>query len=418
MGTPVGRIEQEFVLKSLIESETRLDVHGTRKDVHGTLVRARQDTMELADLEGPLDSLEPGETVRVYFSFRNMHHTFNASVVNMEDEHLVISFPPSVYKNLKRKYERIRMPEGIEVYFSIKGAHVELSFPKTEKFRQIEKPQEPLNLDTTKMKEVIQSYRNRMSEFVSENNIEMLRDRMPRSYEEKMIVVLGKTLWIPSTEEDFPLKDPYPEERVITKNELYKYEESQGTASRIIVSKLGNYLYEKTKQDIYSELYCPLVYRQYVAGYVHLKNDFRRREKISRQILDYTYQFSKVLCHLLEADGYFSTEESGEKRYQAPIVDMSASGLLFAHTSEEIARSLPQHADLDIMVRVKGRKIVIGSRIMRRFKNADTSYFGVQFLDIEQEDFGFLYEYLYGKPFRPEYGNLWEGGAAAPELQL
>ena len=418
MGTQVGRIEQEFVLKSLVDAEARMNIHGLRKEVSGTLLRAETDRMEIGEVEGPLELFSEAEHVRVYFNFRESYHTFTTHVIEVGERRMTISLPPNVYRDLTRKYERVRVPDGIEARFSLKGTHVELDFPKTERIQPAEAPKEGPGLDISKMKQVVDSFGDRMSKIVSENQLVMLRDRSPSTYEEKLIVKTGKILWIPSTEEDFPLKDPFPDERLLTKSELHKYEESQGTAPRIIVSKLGNYLYEKRKSGVHSELYCPILYQQYAAGYVHLINTVKSAEKIPRQVVDYVHQFARILCYSLEADGYFTTEESGETRYRAPIIDVSASGLLFAHSSAELSQSLPLHADLDISMDIGSRSLNIGSRIMRTFKNSGMFYYGVQFLRIETEDFQFLFEHLYGKPFKSEYEDEWEGGAPPPALDI
>ena len=176
----------------------------------------------------------------------------------------------------------------------------------------------------------------------------MLRDKMPRAWEERTVVRMGKCLWIPSTAEDFPARDPFPDERVITKGELIKLEEEAGAQPYVITSKLGNILYEKTKKDIVSELWAPVLYNEYVVGYIQVWNTADRRERISKETLDFVHQFAKVLCYSLVTNGYFKVESSTARRYEAPIIDMSASGLLFAHTSADLAKELLVHTDLEL----------------------------------------------------------------------
>jgi hypothetical protein len=264
----------------------------------------------------------------------------------------------------------------------------------------------------------VKTFRIKIETMTTDNKIVMLRDRMPRSWEEKTIVRLGKSLWIPTTAEDFPARDPFPDERVITKSELIAAEEEAGSAPYVITSKLGNILYEKTKKDIVSELWCPVLYNEYVVGYVHVWNTAARRERISRDVIEFVQQFAKVLCYSLVTNGYFKVENSTERRYEAPIIDLSASGLLFAHTSAELVRELLVHTDLDLSVRLDKRTIPVGGRIMRKFRDAENTYFGLLFLKIEQEDFQFLFHFLYGKEFDPSLEGRWEGGAPPPPLDM
>jgi hypothetical protein len=265
---------------------------------------------------------------------------------------------------------------------------------------------------------VVKAFRIKMETLTTDNKIVMLRDRMPRSWEEKTIVRLGKSLWIPSTAEDFPVRDPFPDERVITKSELIALEEEAGSAAYVVTSKLGNILYEKTKKDIVSELWCPVLYNEYVVGYVHVWNTGARRERISRDLIEFVQQFAKVLCYSLVTNGYFKVENSTERRYEAPIIDLSASGLLFAHTSAELVKELLVHTDLDLTVRLDTRTMPIGGRIMRKFHDEENTYFGLLFLKIEEEDFQYLFHFLYGKEFDPSLEGRWEGGAPPPPLDM
>jgi PilZ domain-containing protein len=153
-------------------------------------------------------------------------------------------------------------------------------------------------------------------------------------------------------------------------------------------------------------------------GYVHAWNTAERRERISKETFEFVHQFARLLCYSLVTNGYFKVENSTERRYEAPIIDMSASGLLFAHTSAELAKELHVHSDLALTVKLDRRVLPVGARIMRKFRDAQNAYFGVLFLKIEQADFEFLFQYLYGKPFDPALEGTWEGGAPPPTLDL
>ena len=418
MGTEVGRIEKEFVFKSLVDDAIPCDLHGSRKEARCRFAGVSDDELELAPVEGKLEGFEPGEEVRIFFYLKNNYHTFASHIRSVTPAAVTVDHPPGVYKNLQRKFERVKLGGAMDVSFSLHGTKVELNFPKSDRFSPIEPPEESATFDPKRIQQVVKTFRIRMETLATDNKIMMLRDKMPRTWEEKMIVRLGKTLWIPSTEEDFPVRDPFPDGRVITKGELIKLEEEAGVQPYVITSRLGNILYEKTKKDIVSELWCPVLYNEYVVGYVRVWNTAARRERISRETMEYVQEFAKVLCYSLVTNGYFKVEKSGERRYEAPIIDMSASGLLFAHTSTDLVRDLLVHTDLELTVRFDARTMPIGARIMRKFKDAENTYFGVLFLRIEQEDFQYLFRFLYGKAFDPSLEGTWEGGAPPPPLDM
>jgi hypothetical protein len=418
MGTEVGRIEKEFVFKSLVDEGAECDLHGARKEVRCTFHAAEGDTLELAPVTGQLDGFETGEEVRIFFYLKNNYHTFVTHVLETGTDKIVLEHPPGVYKNLQRKYERVKARGDIEVYFTLEGTKVELNFPKSDRFSPVDPPEKSETFDPKRIQEVVKTFRLTMENRTSENKIVMLRDKMPRSWEEKTIVRTGKSLWIPSTEEDFPQRDPFPDERVVTKGELIKLEEGSGAQAYVVNSRLGNILYEKSKQGIFSELWCPMLYNEYVVGYLKVWNTHERKEKVSREIMETVQEFARVLCYSLVTNGYFKVENVTARRYEAPIIDISASGLLFAHTSPDLIRDLLVHSDLELSVRLEKRTLQVGARVMRKFKDAENAYFGVLFLRLEQEDFQFLFEFLYGKEFDPSQEGTWEGGAPPPPLDM
>jgi hypothetical protein len=426
MGTEVGRIEKEFVFKSLVDDSVPCDVHGSRREFSCRFSGIEEDRLEMSPVEGKLQGISPGEEVRVFFYLKNNYHTFATRVVEITPDRVVVQQPPGVYKNLQRKFERVKTNGSIDVSFSLQGTKVELNFPKSDRFSPMEPPEENVAFDPKRIQEVVKAFRIKAETLCTDNKIVMLRDRMPRLWEERTIVRLGKCLWIPSTSEDFPSRDPFPDEQVITKGELIALEEEAGSAPYVITSKLGNILYEKSKKDIVSELWCPVQYNEYVVGYVRVWNTGARRERISRDTIEYVQEFSKVLCYSLVSNGYFKVENSTERRYEAPIIDLSASGLLFAHTSTDLVKDLLVHTDLDLTVRLEGgpegasasRTILVGGRIMRKFRDAENTYFGLLFLRIEPQDFHYLFRYLYGKEFDPDLEGRWEGGAPPPPLDM
>ncbi|HVO38834.1 MAG TPA: PilZ domain-containing protein [Spirochaetia bacterium] len=418
MGTEVGRIEKEFVFKALIDEAAPCDVHGERREARFRFGAVTDERLDLVPLEGEVGGFQPGEEVRVFFYLKNNYHAFTARVLEAGQSKLVLQHPPGVYKNLQRKYERVRMKGELEVSFNIKGTRVELNFPKSDRFIPPEPPETSGTFDTGRIQTLVQAFRTKMTPLSSQNKIVMLRDKVPRTWEEQVIIRLGKCLWVQSTAEDFPSKDPFPDDRVITKGDLVKLEEESGAQPYVITGKLGNILYEKTKKEITSELWCPVLYNEYAVGYLRVWNTTDRTDRIGKDIVEYCWQFAKVLSYSLVANGYFKAENATERRYEAPIIDMSASGLLFAHTSTDLVRDLLVHTDLDLSMKIDKRAFRVGARIMRKFRDAENAYFGVLFLKIEPEDFQFLFQHLYGKPFDSQYEGIWEGGAPPPPVVL
>lgn len=421
MAEKLGRIFKEFLFRALEEQPLELKLHGHRKELVCRTRRLEGERIQLEVLQGELSAFKAGDAVQAYFLFQNNWHTFQTRVLETAQGALSIQAPERVYKNPQRRYARVRIEEQAEVYFTLKGQKIELNFPRTNRPAPAPEgaPQVRQDFDFTSLDKLRKSFRDRMAKSVSASRIVMMRDKIPEKYEEKLIAATGKILWIPSTEEDFPVKDPFPDERVILKRDLVSYEEALNRPAYLINSKLGNLLYEKQKKGIHSEVWCPVLYESYLIGYVYLVNTQERKERLSKDLVDYVWQFAQVLSYSLRLSGYFTVGgQTTERRYESPIIDISAAGLLFAHPRQELAKELLIHTDLDLTLRFPERKIMIQARVRRKFQDDERSYFGVQFLNIDPEDLAFLFQKLYGRPFSREEDSRWEGGVPPPPLDL
>ena len=420
MGEKVGRIVREFLFRGLEDRQLELKVHVRRRELACRAAAVKSDRIELEVMSGEPGELAAGDHARVYFLFQNNWHTFDATVLAYADRRLSLQIPEGVYKNPQRKYERVRIAQEAEVWFTLKGQRVELNFPRAGRAPTFEEaPTLGKEFDARSLEKLHADFRERMKKAVSSSRIVMLRDKLPESYEEKVIAELGKMLWIPTTEEDFPAKDPFPEERVILRRELFRLEEALDRPSYVITSKLANMLYEKQKKGVRSELWCPILYESYIIGYVYLANRDERKERISKELADWVWEFAKVLSYSLQASGYFTPAAApAGRRYESPIIDISAAGLLFAHPRRELAKELLIHTDLQITVRFPERDLSIHARVRRKFQDGERCYFGLQFLSISPEDLTFLFEKLYGRPFSSEEETKWEGGTPPPPLDL
>jgi hypothetical protein len=416
MGTKLNRIEQEFILNTIIDQKIPLKLHTNRCDFEA-LIESYDDKKIIIEITS--DSLpREGEDIRFFFFFQNNMHSFNAEINKIDDKKATIIKPEGIYKALQRKHERVRNPEDITASFVLKGKSIELDFPKMNNFVVVEKPQLSMQFDQSSISKLMLEFRKKFKPLVSDNKIVILKDRGPSGFEENLLYKSSKSLWIPSTQSDFPIEDPFPDGRIVTRDLLDEYV-VEGEGDDIITSlSIKRIISEKYKNGIFSELYCPILYHQYLVGYIYLVNTKDKKEKIGFGLVEYVHQFAKVLCYSLEVNGYFKPTKISEKKYDTGIIDISASGLMFTHPAKELSRELLIHTDIDLNLRVKQRNMVVGSRVTRKFMDLNRLYIGLQFLDITPEDYRFLYETIYGKPFVEEYDNQWEGGIPPPTLNL
>jgi hypothetical protein len=415
MGIQVNRIEKEFIFSNLMGQKIHVSVHGHRKELRCRLAAFTDDALTFAKAESSSVVFSRDEEIRAFFPFHSNYYTFDARVKEQTGDELVIANPKSICRDPRRKYERVKL-KGITLRFHLSGDKVELDFPKTETFTMVENMELPASVDSRGIGELIAGFRQTVQAKVSDHRIVMYRGRQPESIEERITVKTGKALWIPATDEDLPLNDPGFSGSVIVKREAEDFFAETGTPPYLIRSELSNLLFTKARSGIVSELYCPILYHEYAVGYIQVVTRRPRTDRLDEDMLQYILQFSRVLSHSLEVNGYYRQARRVEVEHIAPVIDLSASGLLFMLAEPELEKKMELFHDLPVRLELGGRLLTAGTRIMRKFADGKNAYFAAQFLEVSEEDLNFIYDYLYGKPFDEAAQAVWEGGSPPPSL--
>jgi hypothetical protein len=415
MGTPVGRVEREFILNNVAEKKISVRVHGYKKTRQAVVLRIEDDLLVLYNDKEDWNDFSAKEEVRIFFSYFGHVMTF-PSRVKKADEYLYIELPNDMIKNLQRKYERIALPSGTMVSFAVENVTYEFTFPKTEEYNPAEQPGYGDVFPEKSLDKLMDGVAKRMTDFKANYRLQMFRDRGPQGWEEEIITRTGKSLFVSPIKAGVPKTDPDMSGRILTKPQALAPEYNINLSELIgSEAELDDRFSQLSEKGIVSVLYCPLIYHDYVIGYVHAWSE---HVSLGIQVFEYLYQFSKVLVYALKKQGYFENIAKQKGEYAAEILDISASGLLFTHTSPELHESLVLYTDLDLLLRMGPRKMVIGSRIMRKYQDRKRTYYGCQFIDLKPEDFRFLFDSIYGRELTSEDEELWEGGAEPPKLTL
>ncbi|GAB1457213.1 hypothetical protein MASR2M48_25210 [Spirochaetota bacterium] len=75
-------------------------------------------------------------------------------------------------------------------------------------------------------------------------------------------------------------------------------------------------------------------------------------------------------------------------------------------------QALKEDSPVGIRLVAKKRTIDAGGTIRRLYNDTEEGYFGIEFQSMAPEDFRFLFEYLYGRPFTDEDSASIEGSRA------
>lgn len=400
-------MEKEFTIKILVENNSVL----------AKIKEYKNDKLTCFFIEDKSVPFKTGQDAEIFFSYHNTMCTFSSKIVDITDDRIILGNPEFMYKGLKRKYMRIQKKGDIQVFFQIKDKTIKLNYPKTEKEEKFQKPVIRDNFDINNIKELLHEFQERIKASGFESKIVMLRNKEITSYEERLMQKTAKLIWLQETKEGFPTSDFLPQEKIVTLQDFFSFEVSMGTALNRVKEKVQSYLQGTLFKGIVSQLYCPILYHNYMIGYIFiLSKNFENR--IEHENVKYTFEFSKILAYSLEKNGYYRDEKKADRQYRAGIIDISASGLLFSHDSDTIIKAIDIGTHLDIILKILNRKISIGTIVKRKFHDNEIWYFGLQYADLRPEDLRFLFEFLYEKQYTNEYKKMWENGIPPSSLDM
>jgi hypothetical protein len=217
--------------------------------------------------------------------------------------------------------------------------------------------------------------------------------------EEKLLAETGKAIYLPSTQVSMLSSDPYPKKRLVTSGMLKRYLESTGVSPDFVDDAAARFVKSKFNSGIFSDIWVPILFQVYVIGYIHVWINKPGKPPLDYEILETLYQFARVLGFSLKANGFFDAGKLKNEPFEGQVIDISASGLLFAYQSSSLAETLAPNTELLIKISTAKRTVNASAKIVRHFNDVSIKYFGCRFLDMAPEDIRFLFEFIYGRPF-------------------
>jgi hypothetical protein len=404
MSTAVSRIEKEFVLKALVEKQAPMELRFRARWISCKLVEVGDKLIKVTLDEEDLESPDKNEKVDLFFKFRGARMTFRSILRSVEDRTVTVDFPAGIYRDLSRGYERVTPPEDMKISFVIQGERVELNFPKSESFEVPEEPSAVGNFDVTRITDLLRAFREKAQTLASENKIVMFRERKPEGFEEKLIAHTGKSFIYPqSTTTNVPEKELIISPKVLTQEDVVLSETNRNRELFDVLNTIAQVNAEKEKKKILQELYSPILFHHYVVGYLYLVTFKDGGQRFSQKVIDFVYQFGRLLSYSLKVNGYFKGTPVKERVDRAELLDVSASGILFCLPLQDFESMFQLFTDMNFTLHIDNKEVLIGGRIMRRFNDQGRLYLGIMFLDIQEADRIFLLENLYGTAEVPDF---------------
>ncbi|MFO8065447.1 MAG: PilZ domain-containing protein [Spirochaetota bacterium] len=404
MSREIRRIEKEFILKNAIEKHLPLEVHYNRNR-YGYIPASMTEDQLVVHAAGESGlSVAPNSVVTVFLRFRGQVITFKTKVMDSKADALVLEQPDVMYRDLTRGFERILHPEGIGVSFMVQGTKFDLSYPTSENYDPVDEPSFDPGFDPGQISELLKTFREKASRYASDNKIVMFRERKPHTFQERVVARSGKILILPFPNSDLSNLPKDVRERVLDQDETVEVEKRTGGETFTTLDTIRQTVKGLNDREIWEELYCPILFREYVIGYLYLLKSGRDVTRFDSAAIEFVLQLSRILAYSLKVNGYFR-EQSVEETYDAAeLIDISGSGVLFSYPVD--GPSLSLYEDIDLRIQLEDEEIPATGRVMRKHRDSGRIYFGVQFTKIDTEGMSHLFDRLYGTEYRGETDDI------------
>lgn len=386
MAKLVTFIEKEFILNQVKKSGSRVVVFGSGKSLDGTLKDFDKETLVLKAKAEEARTFKPWDAVSVFLSYQSQRVTFPGKIKKNTGVELIIALPENLIKAPQRKAVRVQPPQDIKLEFLLQNEKIRIDCPESSEYAELEMPALSVGFETGSINALLDSFKEKASTMYSKSGIVMFnRNNKPETVEERLISEIGRTLLVTSTHSQLPSSDPYPEGRIITQEMADAFE---GPSVFIEGSALECSRAEKTASGIISELYCPILYYQYVIGYIYLMNDENRKTCLDYRSVDFAWEFAHILAYTLKTNNYFKLDEQYiADPYKPQVVDLSSSGclLLMPKSSFKVKLKHGSVLDMSISRADPATSVTMKGRVTRRFDDRENEYYGVAFITTEME---------------------------------
>jgi hypothetical protein len=389
-------IELEFILKEVMRAASTVIIHGSGKSLSAVIHDFGKDflTLDYKDTDPEVEDFKLWEEVSVYLANHEQRSTFKAKVNKIGAGRLVLGLPDKILKAPQRNAVRVPPPRNVSLSFFLQEEVVSIDCPESSEYTEIDLPVLREGFDTSSMNNLVESFRRKASELVVKNGIVMFnKGRKPVSVEEEILCYYGRAILVASTMSTLPVVDPYPDGRVVTQSMVDDYERTRSSleGSRFETARL-----EKALSGIVAEAWCPILYYQYVVGYVYLMNDQSRPVSLDFRAIDFSWEFARILAYKLRDSNYFRADpEARPDPFKPGVIDFSATGCLFYLPKASFRIKLKIGAIIDLCIDTGHSELQVKGRIARRYDDKENEYYGICFVSAEDEDLSILKAALY-----------------------
>jgi hypothetical protein len=408
MATLVKNIEKEFLLNTAKREGASITMRTGGGEWAVRIADVSVKGLGFAH-EIPLRLLRKGVSYDFHYNIRGQTIAFKTQITEPGERRFVAAIPDKMYKNLSRRYTRLAPPGDLAASFSFAGERYDLDFPSSTAFNPDVEPQASPDFDPADLKGLMLEFERKALTLGSERGIVMFKDREPTSSEERLSSQTGRCFYLPTSMGGIPKSDPFAERTILTRDDFIAWFVESGLEQGYAEDELVRLERSKRNTGILSELLVPILFQDYAIGCATIINKQAGKPPFDLRAVETFMSFARVFAWSLKLHGYFKDSPRLAEDYGTQVVDVSAGGLLFACQDPKLIQALKENLPVTVRLASKRRNIDAAGVIRRHYVGGHEGFFGIEFTVMAPEDFRFLFEYLYGRPFTDEESDSVEG---------
>jgi hypothetical protein len=335
--------------------------------------------------------------MELMFDFQGQVISCVIEINTIKDGTITAEVPEFLYKNLDRSYFRIAVPQDLQMRFSFLKARYNLPFPKVSSFEDDPAGDPGKESATQSVSALLERLGAWVKSLGGNYKLVVFKDVEPSTTEERVVAETGKIFYLASTRESLPETDSLFQGRIITVDLFKRYLESTGVDPKYLNDTCKRFVQTKLSKGIFSDVWVPLLFHEYVAGYIRVWNTNGWAPPFDAAALSTLFKYSKDLVYSLKVNGFFEKGRRHNELFVGKVIDISVSGLLFTYPKSSLSSALLVNSHLLIRLVTGKQTIDLNAKIVRRFRDSGESYYGCHFLDTSFENMRYLFEYLYGE---------------------
>ena len=388
MPTAVKRIEKDFLLKAILDEKTSLRYSKDRQRYVLLVEEIRKDGLLLRSDES-LDGVGLSGKITLTFDHNGSSMLFETSVIGTRGTELVCSIPEVINKDLGRTDIRVNLPRDMTVSVAFSGPRYKLPFQKLRQYHPVGPGPSGIENLKARFEAMAKEQGWEPKTVLARQKSDLVRP------EERLIAHTGRTLFLPRVGQGFPSEGAPPCDDIITEEVFLRFLlESEGIEGGDAAANMRNFIGGKKFSGIGSEAWVPILFQEYMVGYVHLAG--RGKVSVGEDALRLAREYTRALAIMLEEKGRFAQARMSSAPFEAAALDISSSGLLICCRLPEIAGKLMVNSCLKVTISTAGWKMATLAAISRIQKDKTSVSAGCRFVGMKPEDGERLLTCLHG----------------------